>query len=198
MTEKELHKLRRQDLLQLLLSQSREAAHQQADLDRLDGMLTQTQESNQRLREKLAEKDAQLEKLTGRLNQKEEELRRLRAEREETRSGERTELHAVGSAAEVSKRLSQILGSAQREADAYLNSIRQEGEAAIPRPAAAQAPARQEERQEAPATPAGETPTAKTAPSAQTAREAVESIKEGKLWLQKRWKYLQSSSWKRS
>ena len=68
MTEKELHKLRRQDLLQMLLSQSREAARQQADLDRLDGMLTQTQESNQRLREKLAEKDAQLEKLTGRLN----------------------------------------------------------------------------------------------------------------------------------
>ena len=87
MTEKELHKLRRQDLLQLLLLQSRESAQQQAAFEELKQGAAQLRESNERLKGKLEEKDSQIERLKGRLDQKDVQIRALRAELEALRPG---------------------------------------------------------------------------------------------------------------
>lgn len=53
MTEKELHRLRRQDLLQLLLAQSREVNRQQEELESLNLRVSELQTENIRLQEML-------------------------------------------------------------------------------------------------------------------------------------------------
>lgn len=70
MTEKEFRKLRRRDLLQLLVAQGKENIQLQEELDETKGELAQSQESNDRLKAKLDEKDALIEKLKGRLDEK--------------------------------------------------------------------------------------------------------------------------------
>ena len=78
MTEKELRRLRRQDLLQLLVEQSREAARLQAESDGKSEELAQLDESYERLKEKLNEKDDQLERLKEKLNEKDSQLEKLK------------------------------------------------------------------------------------------------------------------------
>ena len=80
MTEKELHKLRRQDLLELLLSQSKEAARLQTELERLERESEERESSYVRLKEKLDEKDRQLEKLKKRLDEKDARIEQLQGE----------------------------------------------------------------------------------------------------------------------
>ena len=84
MTEKELHKLSRENLLQLLLSQSREVSRRKEEYsslldakselesgyERLKAKLDEKDETIERLKDKLNEKDALLEKLKGRLDEK--------------------------------------------------------------------------------------------------------------------------------
>ena len=53
MTEKDLHKLRRQDLLQLLLAQSREVAGQQERIRELEASEASLQALSERLKGKL-------------------------------------------------------------------------------------------------------------------------------------------------
>ena len=84
MTEKELHKLRRHDLLQLLLAQGREAAQLQAQIDDMTAQLETAQETNSRFIGRLDDKDAQIEKLKGRLDQKDAEMAQRAAGIEET------------------------------------------------------------------------------------------------------------------
>ena len=88
MTEKELHKLSREDLLRLLLAQSKEVSRRKAELEktsadrdeardtlaRLKDKLNEKDEQIERLKDKLNEKDALLEKLKGRLDEKDAEL----------------------------------------------------------------------------------------------------------------------------
>ena len=74
MTAKELHKLSRQDLLQLLLAQSREVARQKENIDELKGLLKKERELSTRLKEKLNEKDELFERLKHRLDEKDGEL----------------------------------------------------------------------------------------------------------------------------
>lgn len=78
MTEKELRRLRRQDLLQLLVEQSREAARLQAESDEKSEGLAQLNESYERLKAKLDDKDAQLERLKEKLNEKDALLEKLK------------------------------------------------------------------------------------------------------------------------
>lgn len=92
MTEKELHKLSRQDLLELLLSQSKEVARQQAQIAELEEADSVTQESYARLKQKLDEKDAQLEKLKSRLDEKDAAIGSLENQIEEWKAGRRLEL----------------------------------------------------------------------------------------------------------
>lgn len=78
MTDKELRRLRRQDLLQLLVEQSREAARLQTETDEKSEEIAQLNESLERLKGKLDEKDAQLERLKERLNEKDALLEKLK------------------------------------------------------------------------------------------------------------------------
>ena len=78
MTDKELRRLRRQDLLQLLVEQSREAARLQSESDEKSGELKQLNESYERLKNKLDEKDIQLERLKEKLNEKDALLEKLK------------------------------------------------------------------------------------------------------------------------
>ncbi len=78
MTEKELHKLGRQDLLQLLLVQSREVARQKKATEEIRALLEKERELTDRLKEKLNAKDETIEHLKARLNDKDEALKILR------------------------------------------------------------------------------------------------------------------------
>lgn len=78
MTEKELHKLRRHDLLQLLLAQGREAAQLRAQVEATTEELNQLQETNSRFIERMDDKDAQIGKLKDRLNEKDVQVDRFK------------------------------------------------------------------------------------------------------------------------
>lgn len=84
MTEKELRKLGRHDLLELLVEQSREAARLDAALQEKEEEFRKALEGNERLKEKLNEKDELIEKLKGRLDQKDAEMAQRAAGIEET------------------------------------------------------------------------------------------------------------------
>lgn len=83
MTEKELRKLNRHDLLELLVEQSREASRLNTELKEKEEELAEALEGSGRLKEKLNEKDALVEKLKSRLDEKDVRLREETASREE-------------------------------------------------------------------------------------------------------------------
>ena len=70
MTEKEFHKLRRRDLLELLVAQGKENIQIQEELNKTSEELAQAQEVNERLKARLNEKDAQMDETSGRLKAK--------------------------------------------------------------------------------------------------------------------------------
>lgn len=74
MTEKELRKLNRHDLLELLVEQSREASRLGTSLKEREEELARALGSNGRLKEKLDEKDELIEKLKSRLDEKDAEM----------------------------------------------------------------------------------------------------------------------------
>ena len=78
MTEKELHKLSRQDLLQLLLAQSKEVVRQKASIEDLMTAIGQERELTDRLKAKLNEKDETIEHLKHRLDAKDETMKTAR------------------------------------------------------------------------------------------------------------------------
>ena len=78
MTEKELHKLRRQDLLQLLVAQTKEAAGLREELEAVTESRDTLSETLERLKARLDEKDAQLEHLKRRLDEKDSRIREMR------------------------------------------------------------------------------------------------------------------------
>ena len=82
MTGKELQKLRRQELLQLLLEQSKEVAQLQAEHGDVDQQAQQLEDSNERLSAKVEEKDTLNGKLQGRLDQKMARIQQLEQEME--------------------------------------------------------------------------------------------------------------------
>lgn len=151
MTEKELHKLRRQDLLQLLLAQGREAAQLQARIEEMSEALEQLQETNTRFikrmdekdiqigklktrldekdvqaemfKKRLGEKDGQIERLKCRLDQKDIQIGECRSVIEEYRSGRIFEMGGQVSIAEVGQKLEGIFTAAQKAVDQYLEEI---------------------------------------------------------------------------
>lgn len=142
MTEKEFHKLRRRDLLQLLVAQGKENLQIQAELDETSSQLAQLQEGyerlkakldekdasfgevNDRLKARLDEKDALIEKLKGRLDAKDARIHELREQMEEWLASRRIELEDAGSIAEAALRLNGIFEVAQQAAEQYLYNIR--------------------------------------------------------------------------
>ena len=162
MTEKQLHKLRRQDLLQLLVAQGKEAAQLQARLDeaaeelkdlqdtrtkfieRMDDKDAQIEKLKPRLDEKdariekltarLNEKDPRIEKLIGRLNEKDARIGRLTAEIEQYRSGEILGFEGDPSIDEVGQKLNAVLRAAQKAVAQYLDGARAAGSQVAPLP----------------------------------------------------------------
>lgn len=78
MTEKELRKLRRQDLLELLLEQGKEAVKLADQLTETENSLAQVNSGYERLKRKLDEKDVQIEKLKYRLDEKDLQINKLK------------------------------------------------------------------------------------------------------------------------
>ena len=83
MTEKELHRLSRQDLLQLLLAQSKEVSRQRAAIEELKSNAEKDHELIDRLKGKLDDKHASLETLKHRLDEKDETMNKLKADAED-------------------------------------------------------------------------------------------------------------------
>ena len=83
MKEKELRRLHRRDLLELLVEQSREASRLDAALKEKEEELTAALESKNSLKDKLDGKDALIEKLKSRLDEKDARLAEETAAREE-------------------------------------------------------------------------------------------------------------------
>ena len=153
MTEKELGKLKRPDLLALLVAQAREAAALQERLEETEHSLAQEVQQNERLREKLNDKDEQIERLREKLNDKDELMERLKerlnekdeqierlksrldekdrrltllgAQVEELISGQFLSMDGAQSLTEVSVKIELMLRAAQKAADRYLGEIRE-------------------------------------------------------------------------
>lgn len=146
MTDRELQKLGRRELLQLLLEQAKESERLRKQVGELEEQLRQTEEGYERLRDRLDSKDAQIHELEDTLH----------AEREKRE----TDLENVGSIAEAALRLNGVFDAAQRAADYYLQSIQTlyplpEGvERPPPPPVWEAAPAQTAPTQAAPAQPA--------------------------------------------
>ena len=83
MTEKELHRLSRQDLLQLLLAQSKEVARQRAVIEELKNNAEKDHELIDRLKARLDEKDETIAHLKRRLDAKDETMNKLKADAED-------------------------------------------------------------------------------------------------------------------
>ncbi|MEY8517090.1 hypothetical protein AALC25_09210 [Lachnospiraceae bacterium 29-84] len=122
---KDLQKLRRQELLELLLEQSKEAARLLAEHEETDYDLRQIGESNQRLEAKMEEKDTLNDKLQGRLDSKEERIQELEVEIEAWRNARQKDLGESRNLAEAAIRLNGVLEAARRATEQYLYNIRQ-------------------------------------------------------------------------
>lgn len=134
MTEKQLHKLRRQELLQLMLEQGKEALALQTKLNDINSEYLQANAGYERLKEKLDEKDAVIERLKKRLDGKDAVIEKLkkRLDRKDIRIGELEkelgdirinrviQLEESGPIAEAACKLTGVFGEAQRAADQYL------------------------------------------------------------------------------
>ena len=124
MTGKELQKLKREELLQLLLEQSREIARLQTVRDDKDGELLRLGQNNDRRQAKLEEKEVLIRKLEKRRSHKDDRIRSLTAEMAKWRAERKAELEQAGSVAGAALRLNGILKAAQLAADQYLYNIR--------------------------------------------------------------------------
>ena len=124
MTEKDLRKLRRHDLLQLLLTQGREAAQLREELAQSQAECAELTAGNERLKAKLNEKDELIERLKGRLDQKDARIKELEEEEQAWLESRRIELSEAGSIAEAALKLNGVFEAAQRAADQYLYNIR--------------------------------------------------------------------------
>lgn len=125
MKEKELNRLRKQDLLSLLLTQGKEAAALQEQITGLSVSLTEKEHSNERLKAKLDEKDELIEKLKGRLDDKDARIKELEERMREWRESRIIELEEAGSIAEAALKLNGVFEAAQKAADQYIYNLKQ-------------------------------------------------------------------------
>lgn len=125
MTVKELQKLKRQELLQLLLTQSKEVAGLKKELEAKDKEMIGLVESNERLGARVREKDDLNDRLRGRLEDKNIRTMNLEAELEAWKSDRRDELDKMDSIADAALKLNGVFETVQQAADQYLYNIRQ-------------------------------------------------------------------------
>ena len=143
MTDKELRRLSRRELLQLLLAQGRETEGLRQLSEEKEGQLEELNRNYERLKK--------------RLDQKDEQIRQLKATLEEERTNRRIELEEAGSIAEAALRLNGVFDTAQKAAEHYLYNIRllydrkmaeagKTEEPPVPLPAAAERPGKRPQK----------------------------------------------------
>lgn len=124
MDEKEFRKLKRQDFLELLLTQGQELADLQERFDKTARELELSRESNDRLKRRLDEKDALIERLKERLDAKDARIRELRGRLDDRQ----IKVNEAGSIAMAALKLNGIFETAQRAADQYLENLKAQTE----------------------------------------------------------------------
>lgn len=124
LTEKEFSKLKRRDLLELLVSQIQEDDRLERRGALMAARINKQEKSLTRLKERLDEKDAQIERLKAKLDDKDAEIANLTETLERERTSRRIELDEAGSIAEAALRLSGIFEAAQDAADRYLENVK--------------------------------------------------------------------------
>ena len=80
MKDQELRKLKRQDLLELLILQSKDVVRLQEELDEKNTHIAELNDTCDRLKDKLNEKDDQIDKLKDRLDQKDARIVQLESQ----------------------------------------------------------------------------------------------------------------------
>ncbi|MEZ3487412.1 MAG: hypothetical protein K1W22_12735 [Lachnospiraceae bacterium] len=117
MANRELRKLNRRELLQILLAQCEETERLQQELDNTQEELEELQIGYERLKKKLDIKDE-------RLNIKDAKIAELTSRIKEIQASRLIELSEAGSIAEASLRLNGIFEAAQRAAEQYLMNVK--------------------------------------------------------------------------
>ena len=117
MADKELRRLKRRELLQMLLVQCEETERLQRESDEAKSELAALSESYERLKIKLNVKDE-------RLNQKDAKIAELNRTIQEMKESKAIELKKAGSIAEAALRLNGIFELAQECADQYLMNVK--------------------------------------------------------------------------
>lgn len=117
MASKELRKLNRKELLQMLLVQCEETERVQKEMDETNARMAEMEESYERLKIKLNVKDQ-------RLNEKDARIAELEQTIESMKSSREIELAEAGSIAEAALKLNGIFEAAQKCADQYLTNVR--------------------------------------------------------------------------
>lgn len=138
MADKELRKLKRRELLRMLLVQCEETERLQRELNELTREHDVMSESYERLKGKLNVKDE-------RLNQKDAQIASLKSTIEEMKLDRMIELTEAGNIAEAALRLNGIFEMAQQAADQYLMNVKRYAESQ-PKIAVLQTPAEEEKQ----------------------------------------------------
>lgn len=120
MAEKELRRLKRRELLQMLLIQCEETERLTQEAEELKEQMDVVMESYERLKKKLDIKDQ-------RLNEKDEKIEELKREMAEIKIVRERELEEAGSIAGATQRLNTIFEEAKRAADQYLAAVQKMG-----------------------------------------------------------------------
>ena len=110
MTDRELRRLNRRDLLRILVEQVKETEKSKLELEEVTARLEELDQNYERLRKRLDQKDLRIHELT-------DILQAERTKRE-------IELREAGSIAEAALRLNGVFEAAQKAADQYLYNIR--------------------------------------------------------------------------
>ncbi len=113
MAEKELRRLKRRELLQMLLVQCEETERLSQETDAMKEEMGAVMESYERLKKKLDIKDE-------RLNQKDKIITELKREIEEMKTAKEEGTEEIGSAADAARRLGEIFEEAQKAVEQYM------------------------------------------------------------------------------
>lgn len=127
--DKDVRKLGRSDLLDLLLEQSRENDRLSQEVKLLKGELGEASEGLERLKAKLDAKDEQIKRLTAKLDGKDAQIARLKFKLDE-KDGEISRLQSIdldnpGSLAAAALKASGVMQAAEQAAAQYLEGARQ-------------------------------------------------------------------------
>ena len=124
MTEKEFRKLKRGDLLELLLTESRENTDMNHQLEQLQEQKKTLMKINAKLRQQFQQKDTELSAVLQRMEQKDLEIRELRQNVEELRKARDLKIEkAADDITDVTLKMRGVFETARKAADLYLAHI---------------------------------------------------------------------------